>query len=699
MTASRDEMQRMLQSVQKVIRARTVGATDSRSLEHHHGPSIGGSKRRGGPSSLGDDDDDDDKKRTDEADTKKMGETALNAKDNETEFVKYYYRVIRSFIEDKSKYKLELPDLSGFDRRVVHALAEKCNLSHSSVGEGEQRVLQLKKDVLFFHNPDVVRSVDLDDVLAKACGKESKFHLRYARRVDPAQLPAGAIGSYADEDALRKIERLRRATDEYRHATEMGYTQEELMAQENGTDPTALLLSSEVDTLPQPTPTPMPMLSESALTKPVTAAEGRAVDPPAEGRRGEREREREACAAVTRCYDEVCRGCGARATVDYAISRWVCSKYCAVCMRRTIWNLCEVSTPEEERVETVAMRKQEKLEQAQAEARADTDETPPHDTRAVEEIDHEEDDPITVEDVVEMAAMNDFAASDVNWLRRFATLHAGRLNESVVFCIDFYDLCELRIFRRYAHPAARSAGRTRCGAAGEELDVCASDRAGCEPPANGGSVNQLLENDDGKEEGVCDEVTPARRRRRIDAEQRSGESAFTDEPVSRYRTSVCYAVVRESRALQRSLTSLLEEVIRRAFVPLTEEAELDRVSVREGADGVVLGETSTDDARRRGGGVCSGLSRSQLFDVHTARCMEHVGLAFSNTSVYGVEAMAVCQLRPRILSHARTGHAADTPAPSVMRLDVRSLEALQREYGETHCYIADTLDDALSHTS
>lgn len=48
-----------------------------------------------------------------------------------------------------------------------------------------------------------------------------------------------------------------------------------------------------------------------------------------------------------------------------------------------------------------------------------------------------------------MAAMNDYSVDDMNWIRRFASLHARHLNENVVFCIEFTDLLELHIFSNY----------------------------------------------------------------------------------------------------------------------------------------------------------------------------------------------------------------------------------------------------------
>ncbi|KAG5474501.1 hypothetical protein LSCM1_03287 [Leishmania martiniquensis] len=404
---------------------------------------------------------------------------ALSVKENQMQFVRHYYRLLLAFIEDKSKYELELPNLSSLDRVVVHALAEKCNLSHESSGDRADRVMHVKKDILFFQNPEAARQISLDDIVEKVSWKESKFQIRYVRSANPAQVAIGDIGSYADEDALEKIERFRRATDEYRHARDMGYTHQELLLAEAGAADgqvgavpgrlEEILSRPDTTSIPAITMGPAsaatasPSLPLSPSTSTIAAAMARSKAAAAT------HAAKAAAAAPTTLHDEVCRTCGTRVRLDGPPQGWKCNHYCAHCTRQTIWCLEEVRTREEP-----AKRHKRQRDEGASPAEDGGERGYWHrGGPAVEEIDREldesdgsvrrsrsqrggssdaeedTDEALTVEDVVEMAATNDFSAKDTNWLREFASRKTARVTDQIAFCIDFSDLTEARVFRRY----------------------------------------------------------------------------------------------------------------------------------------------------------------------------------------------------------------------------------------------------------
>ncbi|KAG5500584.1 hypothetical protein JKF63_03679 [Porcisia hertigi] len=414
--------------------------------------------------------------------------SVVDAKVNQMQFVKHYHRLLLAFIEDKSKYELELPNLSSLDRMVVHALAEKCNLSHESAGSRADRVMHLKKDILFFQHPEAAQHVNLDDIIEKVSWKESKYQIRYVRSANPAQVAMGDIGSYADEDALEKIERFRRATDEYRHATDMGYTQQELLLAEanikDGGGAAADVLDCAVpgrleEILSRPDTSSTP-----AITMGPTSAAASMPPPPLSSSTSTiaaaMARSKEAASKVTTVetrisYDEVCRTCCTRVRLDSPLQGWKCSHYCACCARQTIWCLEEVRIKDE----PARHHKRQRGRASSGEER-DGGDRRHRGEGAVEEIDREEDEKdgaislccsqsggsddterdedeaLTVEDVVEIAATNDFSAKDTNWLREFASRASARVSDQIAFCIDFKDLTEAPLFCRY-HGAKASS--------------------------------------------------------------------------------------------------------------------------------------------------------------------------------------------------------------------------------------------------
>lgn len=356
------------------------------------------------------------------------------AKENRSHFFDTWCRKIEMFIADPTKTLLELPkELAPNDRRELHALAEMYNLSHHSRGSGATRQLMLKKDALHYRMPDA-RPSSVDAIKQSAVSKQSKFHLRRALG-DPNAAP-GSIGTFVDGATADMVRRLERATDEYRRAVEVGYTQEELLALEAGQTVEEVLR--------------LPGVSEGAAPPAaVTAHNTGSVSPqlPAGGADGT------AIALGKRkvSYDEVCLRCGAQARVDYDVAKWECNGYCARCATQTVWRLVEVDAGAEEAV-YAASNANNKRSRYEFESVVQPAEQQP------EEIDknNDEDDTVTVDDLVDMASMNDFCAEDINWIRLFAGHHMSNgenvLSKHIVFCIQFEDLFGMRIFRDFLSP-------------------------------------------------------------------------------------------------------------------------------------------------------------------------------------------------------------------------------------------------------
>lgn len=575
--------------------------------------------------------------------------TALTAKDNRMQFVQHYYRLLTAFIEDKSKYELELPNLSALDRVVVHALAEKCNLSHESAGTRSDRVMHLKKDILFFQHPEAAQQVNLEEVIEKVSWKESKYQIRYVRSANPAQVAVGDIGSYGDEDALQKIERFRRATDEYRHATEMGYTQQELLMAETGeqekaegeegyaapanveeilsrTDTSALAITAGPSASPTSAsaaiPAPAPSTAARAMKATAAAAPSPASLAASSAQSKATKAAPKAAAAAAPAatstavvFDEVCRACGTRVRLDGPPQGWKCSHYCLHCTRQTIWSLEEVRVQETRaaaREEAGAMKRGRDGAEGEAEelrrkgvrgeSPAEVEEIDREDDEggdahhsssgdgaadgsgaAEEEEEDAEEDGLTVEDMMEVAATNDFSAKDVNWLRGFASHTVGNPGRQIAFCIDFADLPDMPIFTRY-----------RPGTA----------------------------------------ATP--------------DGTTTAEPW--------YVVLREVRELSLAVSDLLRELLTEALAPPS-------------AMTPAVEEIQTDDAEER--------------------AMEHVAVAFPNLSVYGTECVVVAQLRP-LVRRAAVPH---------MTIKTEALRQLRQRYGERHVFASQSLQDAVAYAS
>ncbi|RNF17096.1 uncharacterized protein Tco025E_04979 [Trypanosoma conorhini] len=360
------------------------------------------------------------------------------ARENRGHFFDTWCRKIEMFVADPTKTMLELPkELAANDRRELHSLAERYNLSHQSRGTGATRQLVLKKDALHYRMPDI-RPDDIEAIKQKAGSKESKFHLR--RVVQDADVAVGSIGAFADEATENMVRRLDRATDEYRKAVEVGYSQEELLALEAGESVEDILRRGDERGLLQAAIAAQPGDMGGSVPPVSTPAGGEAAPGASlDGRKN-------------KFYDEVCLRCGARARVDYDVQKWECNGYCAQCAAQTIWKLVELESVTEELVyaSTPAGRKRGHHE-------AETETSPARQEPEEIDKDNDEDDTITVEDVVDMASMNDFCAADVNWIRRFARHHQPQgsgniLSRHIVFCIEFGDLYSMRIFRDFLTP-------------------------------------------------------------------------------------------------------------------------------------------------------------------------------------------------------------------------------------------------------
>ncbi|CAJ1030292.1 putative R3H domain containing protein [Leishmania utingensis] len=556
----------------------------------------------------------------DDADMATSEASALSAKESRMQFVRHYHRLLLAFIEDKSKYELELPNLSSLDRLVVHSLAEKCNLSHESAGDRADRVMHLKKDILFFQNPEAARQVNLDDIIEKVLWKESKFQIRYVRSANPAQVAVGDIGSYADEDALEKIERFRRATDEYRHATDMGYSQQELLLAEAGIkgedgdaaerqgcavpgrleeilsrpdDSSALTITAG----PASAVSSSPSQQLSPATSTIAVAMARSKATAAAGAA-------KASAAVMNLYDEVCRACGSRVRLDGPPQGWKCSHFCTHCTRHSIWCLEEVRT----RADPARHHKRRRDGASSAEGEGETG-SRRRGEQAVEEIDREEDEGdgavrhsrtqsrsssateedasevLTAEDVAEMAATNDFSAKDTNWLREFASRQTAHVADQIAFCIDFSDLTEARLFRRYDGVATPS-------------------------------------------EAAC-----------------------------------WYVVLREVRDLSLTVSDLVRELLNEAFVVPSSAAAQDDVENTTPTPAVEA--IHTEEAEER--------------------AMEHIAIAYPNLSVYGIECVAVCQMRPAV-------RWASVPQ---LLINEEALQHLRQRYGARHVFPTQSLEEAV----
>lgn len=419
MSDERDNMKRLLALTRSITQSRSVdpatataaaaaAATHAESLALTEDSVSGSMARRPGPAPG-----------------------ALSARDNPREFVAHYTSLLQQFCADATKLTLSLPNIPSYERHVLHALVERCNLSHRSTGEGSARVLHIAKDALFFQNPEAAQAVDVDELVGKITGKRSKFDVqRRAPRGDPAALTPGDIGSYDDEETERRLARLRAATDEYRHATQMGYALEEAGADGSGSGSVEERLAR----------TEGEGVGEGKGGRPVpalTAGPARGAHTSDTHLGAKRPREAEEAETVTSA--ETCTRCHTRRPLEDP-SRWQCMRHCEVCGKTTVWRMEERKRPRP-------------AEPTATEAAA-----------AAEAIDRtlhtEEEEALTLEDIAETLSLNDYSEADQNWVRSLAAGLAVPPGQRIAFFMDFADAGEASLFRsgagdcRYAAVAA-----------------------------------------------------------------------------------------------------------------------------------------------------------------------------------------------------------------------------------------------------
>lgn len=679
----------------------------------------------------------------------------LNAKDNPKEFSRHYLHVIKRFVIDKTKYELELPHLDGFDRLVVHAIAEKCNLSHHSEGGERHRLLRLKKDELFFQKPNAVDDVDLEDILRNLSEKESKFHLRrvvvaldplgevaqkglssskaktqqnrggHSRGVAIRTVQVGQVGSYGDEEALEKIERFRRATNDYLYATDMGCSTEELLLQQEmgnksnksydpvgeGREDVGLSIeerlamgSVEEETKfgPDFSSGKKRRLMDIALR--VDAGEVEKGDSSSNSIRSNNGSSKVGDSStsvhsssnfsssssfpVEKSYMEVCTGCWSRVPVIIPLQQWRCEKFCGACSRTVIWRLEEIPTPsqkmnpsntngggttyaggtqqsiylkEKGSQNTAMLGVREPFHKRQRSETLQDDEwqsssSPPLNACLKESSNTDEDEEdsgavLLLSDVTDFLSLNDFSVSDMHWIQNFTTtavrvekgqiirtfgldtqksLHLstrniGQDNDSLclrnylTFCIDFNDILHLQFFKHYEYLKAFS------------IKLCERE----------------FENDGQK--------------RRLEDKEGSENRGEAD---------CMYVVVRAHQGINMSLTSLMEEVLKAAFMK---------------------GDSAKNEAH-------VNFPFEELY--------VHIAMAIPNISVYGVEATAICQLRtiPQYLLVmqkkyrgvvAKTKHIQLASTSSFKPIHNEGLQRLQQEYGEDHVFFTKSLELAV----
>ncbi|CCW68584.1 unnamed protein product [Phytomonas sp. Hart1] len=563
----------------------------------------------------------------------------LHAGENLQAFLEHHYRVFHLFAEDSSRLELELTaDLSAQDRKALHSLAEACNLAHHSNENPttHQRSLTIQKDVLFFKNRNGFRGVDLAALARRIGSKDSKFDLRRVRAGDPGRREVGAIGGYDDETALTKIMRFKHFTDEYRHAVEMGYSQEDALAMRAGDGEGARLeellrrpapAADEAELLPPTAGRPLLVGSPNHLEKegPPDLTASRWAS---EGANSPSAREcpipsTTHAGASEKRFVEHCRGCGSQGEVDYPIEGWSCQKYCSCCARHTIWCLTEqadcprrgeFTSPKRRRPDDLErgevlsddgfkVKKQPRVVKESIERESDESE---EEENHVEEIDLEEEDPITVEDVVDMACTNDFAAADTNWLRHFASVNASHLAECVFFCIKYEDM--LDIYARFERTIQKEAKKRHR----DNLSIA-----------------------------------------------RGGSNSCADVGVPSDAVGCVYVVIREDLLKNLKTTDLIQKMCAASFSfppnPTPSSVGNMPSNPKDSAEAI----------------------------------LQHIGLAFLNASVYGSTTTAVCQLRPCVPS------VWSNIISPFLYLNKEVMLSMQQDHGKACFYLASSLEDAV----
>jgi hypothetical protein len=324
---------------------------------------------------------------------------------------------------------MELPaDLSGFDRKTLHQLASRYNLSHhSGAAAGGQRRLVLQKDHFFFAK-SVTRPTDGAIADLKA---NPGIHQR--RRHDDAEEKPAEKELFADRDAYKAFRKLHKATNAYARAVETGLTEEDaaaLHALEAGAASTGGALTDEANGP-----------SSSAWDAALADAATRDADPAFDTI---------AAAAAKKELFEVCTECGTKSQVDYDPARWECCGWCEPCGKQTIFKLetsagaelkhaaaearlrAAIASDVDDNVAGAGRAKRERIDPATG---------APEDDAAVTAARAAASETLSVAEIVELARMHDLSAADVKWVEAFATSRErqGATTDHVLFCADFED--------------------------------------------------------------------------------------------------------------------------------------------------------------------------------------------------------------------------------------------------------------------
>jgi hypothetical protein len=311
--------------------------------------------------------------------------TYITAKENRSDFFNTWSRRIEAFIADSKATKLEFPaELTSNDRRELHSLAEKYNLEHHSEGFGGERRLFLTKDKLHFAAPEM--RPDLDAM--KAARKKR------------------AEVVYADADAEKRYRKFNAATNAEARAVETGYTFEEIMnrgrLQEEGQNAS-------------------------------TAGRSNATGVSGDWQRVLQQQQSSAgstAAGAQKKFVETCTQCGTSNPFNHDASKWDCNGFCPICKKDTIWVL-EVQVGSSGATQRVG-QKRNRDEEAN-DGNAAVGKKARDDTAATEVP------PLSKEDAVELAKLNEMVDANIDWISRYCDCFpsAAEIGKHLWFVLDF----------------------------------------------------------------------------------------------------------------------------------------------------------------------------------------------------------------------------------------------------------------------
>lgn len=328
------------------------------------------------------------------------------AKDDRAHFVTTWAGKVEAFVNDSTKTTFELPaDLTGFDRKTLHQLATKYNLSHHSVGQGRERHLVLKKDELFYRADMRPTDASLDGLKERPLTHRE----RQAKREEEAAQESEKA-QYADKAAFKAFRKFAKATNPNARAVESAANLDGLA--QGG-------VASEQPAEPAP-----------SFDAPASHWDGvlhAAAAGPSDTAQVQQQKLFEACSV-----------CGTKSELDYDVSRWECTGPCEQCGKQTIWVLqTEAGDTVEHASKPKRGRDDAELPEpaAQGAPRAEGDDTAA--PQATEKL--------TADELVELAKMHEMSDADVKWIGSFAASREkqGCAEDRVLFCPDFVDLAPL----------------------------------------------------------------------------------------------------------------------------------------------------------------------------------------------------------------------------------------------------------------